>query len=83
MSGVAHRRERVEESPGHAGLTQPIEALPQTEALGQSAPASILDAEDVECFEKEPVIHRFAPPPGKAGAVKWTLEGGSTEAIFG
>ena len=72
MSGVAHRRERVEEGFEHAGLAQPIKALPhavpQTEPFGQSAPANILDAEEMKRFEEEPIIRCLASTTGKAGA---------------
>ena len=68
-SGIAHRRERVEEGFEYAGFAQPVEAFPHavpgTEALGQGAPANVLDTEDVERFEKKPVVGRLRPRWGR------------------
>ena len=72
MSGRTHRGERVEEGFENAALAQAIEALPhavpETEALRQSAPANVLDGEEMERLEEAPVILGLPSPSREAGA---------------
>ena len=70
MSGGAHRGERIEERLEDAGLAQTVEALPYAvpgaETLRQSAPANVLDGEEVQRFEKAAIIPRLPPPARQA-----------------
>jgi len=71
MRGSAHRSERVEERLEHAGLAQPIEplpnAVPMTEPFGQRTPSHVLDAEEMQRLQKQPVVLGFASSTRKAG----------------
>ena len=71
MRRRAHGRERVEESLEDASLAQAIEALPyavpMTEALRQSAPANVLDGEEMKRLEKAAIVLGFPATPGQAG----------------
>ena len=63
MRGGAHRGERVEERLEDAGLAQAIEAfphaVPMTEALRQSAPANVLDGEEMKRLEEAAIVLGF------------------------
>ena len=72
MRRSAHGGERIEEGFEHAGFAQAVEALPDAvpmaEALRQSAPSHVLDREEMQRFEEQPVILGFAPASRQAGA---------------
>src|ERR1700759_3416468 len=72
MRRGTHGRERVKEGLEDASLAQPIEALPhavpRTEALWQSAPAHVLDGEEMKRLEEAVVILSLASPPRQTGA---------------
>ena len=71
MSGRTHRGERVEEGFENAALAQPIEtsphAVPGTEALRQSAPANILNGEEMKRLEEAAVVVGFPAATGQTG----------------
>ena len=60
MGGRTHGRERVEERLKDAGLAQAIEAFPHAvpvaEALRQSAPANVLDGEEMKRLEEAAIV---------------------------
>ena len=64
--------ERVEEGFENAALAQPIEAsphaVPGTEALRQSAPANVLDGEEMQRLEETAIVLGLPSPPRQAGA---------------
>ena len=70
MRRRTHGRERVEEGLEDAGLAQAVEALPyavpRTEALRQSAPANVLDGEEMKRLEETAVVLGFPSAPGQA-----------------
>src|SRR6185437_10863468 len=72
MRRGAHRRERIEERFEDAGLAQAIEAfphaVPMTEALRQSAPANVLDGEEMKRLEKAAIVLGLPSAPRQAGA---------------
>ena len=72
MRRRAHRRERVEERLEDASLAQAIEALPHavpmTEALRQSAPANVLDGEEMQRLEEAAIVLSLPPTAWQAGA---------------
>ena len=72
MRRRTHRCERVEEGLEDAGLAQAIEAfphaVPMTEALRQSAPANVLDREEMKRLEKAAVVLGLPSAPRQAGA---------------
>jgi hypothetical protein len=72
MRRGAHRGERIEERLEHAGLAQAIEALPHAvpmpEAFRQSAPAHVLDGEEMQRFEEAAIVLGFPPTTPQAGA---------------
>jgi hypothetical protein len=71
-AGRTHGCERVEERLEDAGLAQAIEAfphaIPMAEALRQSAPANVLDGEEMKRLKGAAVILGFPAAPGQAGA---------------
>ena len=71
MRRGAHGRERVEKGFENAALAQPIEAsphaVPGTEALRQSAPANVLDGEEMKRLEEATVVLGFPAATGQAG----------------
>jgi hypothetical protein len=71
MRRGAHGRERVEEGFENAALAQPIEAsphaVPGTEALRQSAPANVLDGEEMKRLEEAAVVLGFPAATGQTG----------------
>src|ERR1700677_11806 len=72
MRRRTHRCERIEEGLEDAGLAQAIEAfphaVPRTEALRQSAPANVLDGEEMKRLEEAAVVLGFPSAPRQAGA---------------
>ena len=72
MRRSAHGCERVEEGLEDAGLAQAIEAfpyaVPMAEALRQSAPANVLNGEEMQRFEKAAIVIGFPPTTRQAGA---------------
>ena len=66
-----HGCERVEERLEDASLAQAIEALPyavpRTETLRQSAPANVLDSEEMQRFEEAAVVLGFPAATGQTG----------------
>ena len=72
MRRGTHGRDRVEEGFENAALAQPIEAsphaVPGTEALRQSAPANVLDGEEMKRLEEAAVVLGFPAATGQAGA---------------
>ena len=72
MRRGAHRGERIEERLEHPGLAQAIEALPyavpMAETLRQSAPANVLDGEEMKRLEEAAIVLGLSSAPGKAGA---------------
>ena len=69
MRRGTHGRERVEEGFENAALAQPIEtsphAVPGTEALRQSAPANVLDGEEMKRLEEAAVVLGFPAATGR------------------
>jgi hypothetical protein len=72
MRRRTHGRERVEEGLEDAGLAQAVEALPyavpRTEALRQSAPANVLDGEEMKRLEETAVVRGLPSAPRQTGA---------------
>ena len=72
MGRGTHRRERVEEGLEDASLAQAIEAfphaVPMAEALRKSAPANVLDGEEMKRLEEAAVVLGLPSAPGQAGA---------------
>src|SRR6185312_7062649 len=72
MRRGAHRRERIEERLEDAGLAQAIEAfphaVPMAEALRQSAPANVLDGEEMKRLEEAAIVLGLPAAPQQAGA---------------
>ena len=72
MSGRTHRGKRVEEGFEDASLAQSVEAfphaVPMAEAFRQSAPANVLDSEEMERLEEAPVILGLPSPSRQASA---------------
>jgi hypothetical protein len=69
MGRRTHRGERVEEGLEDASLAQAVEAfphaVPMTEALRQSAPANVLDGEEMKRLEEAAIV--LGLPAGKRG----------------
>jgi hypothetical protein len=72
MRRSTHGCERVEERLEDAGLAQAIEAfpyaVPMAEALWQSAPANVLDGEEMQRLEEAAIVLSLPSAPGQAGA---------------
>lgn len=72
MRRRTHGGERVKERLEHAGLAQPVEALPDAisvaEPFRQGAPSHVLDREEMKRFEKPPVVLALAAATGKASS---------------
>ena len=68
MGRRTHRRKRVEEGLEDASLAQAVEAfphaVPMTEALRQSAPANVLDGEEMKRLEETAVVLGLPSAPG-------------------
>jgi hypothetical protein len=71
MRRGAHGRERVEERLEDAGPAQAIEAsphaVPGTEALRQSAPANVLDGEEMKRLEEAAIVFGLPSAPRQSG----------------
>ena len=67
-----HGRQRVKERLEDAGLAQAIEAfphaVPMAEALRQSAPAHVLDGEEMKRLEEAAIVLGLPSTPRQAGA---------------
>src|SRR6185437_7090580 len=72
MRRRTHGCERVEERLEHASLAQAIEALPyavpMAEAFRQSAPANVLDGEEMQRLEEAAIVLGLPSAPRQAGA---------------
>ena len=72
MRRGAHGCERIEEGLEDASLAQAIEALPHAvpmaEAFRQSAPANVLDGEEMKRLEEAAVVLGLPSTPRQAGA---------------
>ena len=72
MRRRTHGCERVEEGLEDASLAQAIEALPHAvpmaEAFRQSAPANVLDGEEMQRLEEAAIVLSFPPATRQAGA---------------
>ena len=72
MRRRTHGCESVEECLEDARLAQAIEAfphaVPMAEALWQSAPANVLDGEEMKRLEEAAIVLGSPPAPGQAGA---------------
>ena len=73
MRRGTHRGERVEEGFEDASLAQPIHAVPGTEAPRQSAPANVLDGEEMKRLEEAAV--------GKVQNAVWGLNDAVRDAV--
>ena len=72
MRRRTHGCERVEERLEDAGLAQAIEAfphaVPMAEALRQSAPANVLDGEEMKRLKEAAIVLGLPSAPRQAGA---------------
>ena len=72
MRRGAHGRERVEEGLEDASLAQAIEAfphaVPMAEAIRKSAPANVLDGEEMKRLEEAAIVFGLPSAPRQAGA---------------
>ena len=76
----------VEERLEDAGLAQAIEAfphaVPMAEALRQSAPANVLDGEEMKRLEEAAVVLGFPAAAGQAGRNTASVCAQSFSSIF-
>jgi hypothetical protein len=86
MGGGAHRRERIEEGLEDAGLCSNGRSAslccPGTETLRQSAPAHILDGEEMKRLEETPVVLSLPSALRQAGAEHRKRVPQSSSSIF-
>jgi hypothetical protein len=86
MGGGVHRRERIEEGLEDAGLCSNGRSAslccPGTETLRQSAPAHILDGEEMKRLEETPVVLSLLPRRARQARNTASVCAQSSSSIF-
>ena len=86
MGRRTHGCERVEEGLEDAGLAQAIEAfphaVPRAEALRQSAPANVLDREEMKRLEEAAIASALRPRRGRQARNTASVCAQSSSSIF-